>query len=96
MVDLGYMGKVRPCVVVSIAKPDTQREMSVIVPLTTEVRGGQCEVAFPKPRWLNEPCVANLLGLAGVDNVKIGRVLGSFPSAQFKDLEDGLYRMLGL
>jgi mRNA interferase MazF len=49
LVDLGMAGKVRPCVVVSIHASDRERNMSVVVPLTTEIRGGECEVAFPKP-----------------------------------------------
>jgi len=49
VVDLGAMAKVRPCVVVSIPNPDRERNMSVVVPMTTEIRGGECEVRFPKP-----------------------------------------------
>jgi mRNA interferase MazF len=50
LVDLGYVAKVRPCVVISIPNADNQRKMSVVAPLTTEIRGGECEVPFPKPR----------------------------------------------
>jgi mRNA interferase MazF len=96
LVDLGYAAKVRPCVVISIPKSDTQRNMSVVAPMTTEIRGGQCEVTFPKPPWLAQDCVVNLLGVVGVDNAKIGRVLGQFPSAQMKQIDSGLKRMLGL
>jgi mRNA interferase MazF len=49
VVDLGVAAKVRPCVVVSIGQPDRQRNMSVVVPMTTEIRGGECEIRFPKP-----------------------------------------------
>ena len=96
LVDLGYLAKIRPAVVVSIPKADRRRNMSVVVPLTTEIRGGECEVPFPKPQFLTHVCVANLLGILGVDNAKIGRVLGQFPSAQLPDIESGLNRMLGL
>jgi mRNA interferase MazF len=96
VVDLGHAGKVRPCVVVSIPKPDSQRHMTVVVPITTEARSGQSEVAFPKPPWLKQASVVNLLGIVGLDNAKIGRVLGTFPSAQFQAIEDGLARILGL
>src|SRR5580698_3103870 len=43
LVDLGYVAKVRPCIVVSIPNADSQRNMSVVAPLTTEIRGGECE-----------------------------------------------------
>src|SRR5947208_12191458 len=71
LVDLGMASKVRPCVVVSITNPDTQRNMSVVVPMTTEIRGGECEVSFAKPPWLRQVSVVNLLGIAGVDNSRI-------------------------
>jgi mRNA-degrading endonuclease toxin of MazEF toxin-antitoxin module len=41
VVDLGMTAKVRPCVVVSVGQPDRQRNMSVVVPMTTEIRGGE-------------------------------------------------------
>lgn len=60
--------KVRPCVVVSVPQPDSQRNMSVVVPMTTEIRGGEGEIRFPKPAWLRQESVVNVLGIAGVDN----------------------------
>lgn len=94
LVDLGYAAKVRPAVVVSIPNADSQRNMSVVAPITTEIRGGQCEVAFPKPRWLAEESVVNLIAIVGVDNAKIGRTLGQLPAEKMRDVEDGLARML--
>jgi mRNA interferase MazF len=94
LVDFGMMAKVRPAIVVSIAKPDNQRNMSVVIPLTTQARGGECEIPFPKPKWLLDDCVANLLGIGGVDNARIGRTLGQFPA--MKAIEDGMARLLGL
>ena len=94
-VDLGAVSKVRPCVVVSIWKADTQRNMSVVVPMTTERRGGECEVPFPKPVWLKEASVVNVLGIAGVDNARILRRLGPFPAHIMKQVEAALRRLLG-
>jgi mRNA interferase MazF len=94
LVDMGYVAKVRPAVVVSISKADSQRNMSVVAPITTEIRGGECEVPFPKPPWLHDSSVVNLIGLGGVDNARIGRYLGRFPDMEAIDA--GLTRMLGL
>lgn len=47
-VDLGMAAKTRPCVVVSISNPDSQRKMCVVVPMTKENRGGECEIHLPK------------------------------------------------
>lgn len=96
VVDLGMMAKVRPAVVVSIPKPDKQRKMSVVVPMTTEARGGECEIAFPKPAWLKQECVINVLGVAGVDDAKIERRLSTFPLDKMAEIDGALRRMLAL
>ncbi len=96
LVDLGMAQKVRPCVVVSISNPDSQRNMSVVVPMTTEIRGGECEVPFPKPAWLREKSVVNVIGIAGVDNAKIVRGLAPFPAGPMKQIEAKIRRMLGI
>jgi mRNA interferase MazF len=95
-VDFGMQAKVRPAVVVSIPNADSQRNMSVVVPMTTEIRNGECEVSFPKPPWLKQTSVVNLIGVAGVDNSKIERRLGRFDSDKFAEIEKGLARLLGL
>lgn len=96
LVDLGMIAKVRPCVVVSITKPDSQRNMSVVVPMTTEIRNGECEIPFPKPPWLKQPSVINLLGIAGVDNSRIERRIAAFPAENMEHITRGLKRLLGM
>lgn len=96
LVDLGMVAKLRPCVVVSIPHPDTSRNMSVVVPMTTEIRRGECEVSFPKPPWLKQKCVVNLLGIAGIDNSRVERHLGVFPNESLEQIERGLIRLLGI
>ena len=96
LVDLGMLAKVRPCVVVSVRKADAQRNMSVVVPMTTEIRGGECEISFHKPPWLREDSVVNLMGIAGVDNAKIARRIAAFPSDRMKELSRRLARLLDL
>jgi mRNA interferase MazF len=96
IVDLGMTAKVRPCVVISMNKPDSQRNMSVVVPMTTEIRGGECEIRFPKPSWLRQESVVNVLGVAGVDNSKIERRISKFPADKMAEIEIVLKRLLGL
>src|SRR3954463_768428 len=96
LVDLGITAKVRPCVVVSIAKPDSQRNMSVVVPMTTQIRGGECEVPFQKPAWLKQTSVVNVLGIAGVDNSKIERRLAPFPNDRMEEVSRSLMHLLGI
>ncbi|MDB6023479.1 MAG: hypothetical protein JWQ04_3336 [Pedosphaera sp.] len=96
LVDLGMTAKSRTCVIVSIPKADSQRNMSVIAPLTSQPRGGECEVEFPRPAWLHDASVINLIGLGGVDNAKIGRFIGQIGPETMDKVSDGLARMLGL
>ena len=96
IVDLGMQAKTRPCVVVSVRQPDQERNMSVVVPMTTEIHGGACEVPFHKPAWLNQESVVNVLGIAGVDNAKIIRRIAPFPKAAFAEIMSATTQMLGL
>jgi mRNA interferase MazF len=70
LVDLGMAAKTRPCVVVSRRQPNPKRNLTVVVPMTTEIRGGETEIAFPKPPWLCQQSVVNVLGIAGVDHAR--------------------------
>jgi mRNA interferase MazF len=96
VVDLGMAAKARPCVVVSISHPDRQRNMSVVVPMTTEIRGGECEIRFARPPWLRQESVVNLLGIAGVDNSRIERRLAAFPSDKMSEIESVLKHLFDL
>jgi mRNA interferase MazF len=96
IVDLGMTAKVRPCVVISLNNPDRERNMSVVVPMTTEIRSGECEIRFPKPPWLRQESVVNVLGIAGVDNSKIERRIAVFPAEKMTEIESALKRLLGL
>jgi len=87
IVDLGMTAKVRPCVIVSVENPDSQRNMSVVVPMTTEIRGGECEIKFSKPPWLRQESVVNVLGIAGVDNAKMTRRISTFPAEKWLKLD---------
>ena len=82
--------------VVSVSNPDGQRNMCVVVPMTTEIRGGECEISFPKPPWLRQESVVNVLGIAGVDNAKIERRIAAFPADKISEIESVLKRLLGL
>jgi mRNA-degrading endonuclease toxin of MazEF toxin-antitoxin module len=88
--------KARPCVILSISKADSQRNMSVIAPLTSQPRGGECEVPFTKPPWLFDVSVINLIGLGGVDNAKLGRFIGRMKPETMEAVSKSLVRMLGL
>ena len=95
LVDLGVVAKVRPCLVLC-ANPDKERAVSIVAPLTTEVRGGESEISFPKPPWLAQPCVVNLSGLGSVERHRVQRRLGQFPPAKFEEAKKVIAQMFAL
>ena len=95
LVDLGVAAKVRPCLVLC-ANPDSERTVSLVAPLTSELRGGESEIPFPKPPWLAKPCVVNLSGLGAVERHRLQRRLGQFPTEKFEEAKKVLGRMFGL
>jgi mRNA-degrading endonuclease toxin of MazEF toxin-antitoxin module len=92
LVDLGMVAKVRSCLVLC-GNPDSERTVSIVAPLTTEIRGGESEVSFPKPPWLAKPCVVNLSGLGSVERHRIQRRLGPFPPDRLAEAKKVLARM---
>jgi mRNA-degrading endonuclease toxin of MazEF toxin-antitoxin module len=95
LADLGMVAKVRPCVVLC-ARPDSQRNVAIIAPLTTETRGGECEVAFQKPPWLAQECVLNLAGILGIEMARVQRRLGPFPRENFREAKRILAKVFDL
>ena len=92
LVDLGMVAKVRPCLVLC-ANPDSERTVSIVAPLASEVRGGESEFPFPKPPWLAKPCVVNQSGLGSVERHRIQRRLEQFPPARFEEAKKVIAKM---
>jgi hypothetical protein len=49
LVDLGYVAKTRPCLVLSVPILDTDRALAKVIPHTTSPRETRFEVAVPQP-----------------------------------------------
>ena len=76
LADLGLAAKTRPVVVVSRSDPDPPRALIIYVPLTTQNRQSQYEVALPKLPFLDHDSVANVQGLGSLPGVRLERRLG--------------------
>lgn len=95
LIDLGAVAKVRPCLILC-GTPDSQRTVSIFAPMTTEIRGGESEVAFAKPSWLKEECVVNLSGIGSVERRRIERHLGHFPADRLAEVKSKLAKLFDL
>jgi mRNA interferase MazF len=94
LVDLGYLGKVRPVAVLSIPFLPNERTLCIVVPHTTSVAGTRFEVE------LKHPCLDagafDVQQTAAVQAVKFTRRLGVLDSRQLRALEEALAEVLGL
>lgn len=79
-IDLGMQGKFRPMMVVSREDPNPERALSVCIPCTTTIKGGQYEVALPRVRWMpgSDEGVANVLGIQSVEHHRFARRAGRY------------------
>ena len=93
-VDLGYLGKVRPVLVVSVPFSDNERTLCIVVPHTTSLRGTRFEVSVPLPMLSGG--AFDVQQTAAVQAVKFIRRLGMLNEAQMSIVEQALARVLGL
>ena len=79
-IDLGIRSKFRPMIVVSREDSDPERALSVCVPCTTTIKGGQYEVALPRVKWMpgSDDGVANVLGIEAIEHHRFERRAGRY------------------
>lgn len=94
LVDLGYVAKVRPCLVISVPVLPGDRALITLIPHTTSLRGSQFEIKT-EMRFLR-PGVFDVQNIITIPPVKLMRRLGNLPSDQIRDVEEMLRIWLGL
>ena len=94
MVDLGLVGKVRPCLVLSDYPADNELALLVVVPHTTALRANRWE--FP----LSKPFLAlgafHLQQIQSVPITRLERKLGLLTGSGFQKFKDTLVQLLHL
>ena len=94
LVDLGYVAKVRPCLVLSVPPSDTERALVTLVPHTTKPRSSRFEVAIDVP--FLRPGVFDGQSLVTVPFPKILKRIGALATADLSRIEDAVQAWLGL
>jgi len=94
LVDLGYLSKVRPVLVVSIPSLDHERTLCIVVPHTTSVIGTRFELAVEHAAL--KAGALDLQQTAAVQAVKFVRRLGALNAEQMWTVEQTLAQVLGL
>ena len=93
LVDLGYVAKVRPGLVLSVPVGDRDRVLVTLVTSTTSARGSRFEVEI-KARFLR-PGVFDGQSLVTVPQAKLIRRLGKLSEHQLDEVEAAVRRWLG-
>lgn len=85
LVDLGYVAKVRPCLVISIPALEQDRALATLVPHTTTPRGSRFEVEI-KVNFLRSG-VFDIQNIITIPHAKLLRKLGSLTAEQLVKVE---------
>jgi mRNA interferase MazF len=93
-VDLGYLGKVRPVLVVSVPFRDNERTLCIVAPHTTSPRGTRFEVSVQHPALSGG--AFDVQQTAAVQAVKFIQRLGTLNAGQMGVIERALAQVLGL
>ncbi|RUR72982.1 type II toxin-antitoxin system PemK/MazF family toxin [Chlorogloeopsis fritschii PCC 9212] len=93
LVDLGYVAKVRPCLVISISALDRDRALATLIPHTTSPRGSRFEVEI-KVNFLRAG-VFDVQNIVTIPYAKLVRKLGKLTAEQLVEVEEVLLFWLG-
>ena len=94
--DLGMAAKSRPVLVLAAPGLDDARALTVVAPLTSQIRGLRGEVDLGKPRWLPKHSAVNVQGLASLDHRNLSRRMGELPPVQMARVKAALRDLLDL
>lgn len=94
LVDMGYVAKVRPALVLSVPPFDDERSLNTVVPHTTSVRGTRFE-APTNVSWLKTGAF-DAQGISTYPSVKLIKKLGELPTDQLMAVENCLRVLLEL
>ena len=94
LVDLGYLGKIRPVLVISVPFHAQERTLCIIVPRTTTLVGTRFEVKISHPA-LKEGAF-DVQQTTAIQASKFLRRLGILEAAHLRIVEQALASVLGL
>ena len=94
--DLGMAAKSRPVLVLAYPHAQHARALTVVAPLTSQIRGMRGEVPLGKLRWLPKPSAVNVQGLASFDRSNLVRKMGSLPPELLDKVKLAIRELLDL
>lgn len=94
IVDLGYLAKTRPFLILSDYPADNELAILAVVPHTTAIRHNRWEVSIPKP-FLKDG-VFHLQQLQSIPIAKLQKKLGVLTNEELSIVREALVRLLHL
>ena len=94
--ELGMIEKSRPVLILAFPDKQDARALTIVAPLTSQIRGMRGEVDLGKPRWLPKHSAVNVQGLASFDHRKLSRRMGELSPTQMAEVKTALRNLLGL
>lgn len=95
IIDTGWQGKVRSCLVLSVRAHDQDRDLVTYIPRTTSERGSGFEVKIEAP-YFRRPGVFDVQGIGTAPRMKLQNRIGDLAPEQLYEVEAVLCRWLGL
>ena len=94
LIDLGYLAKTRPCLILSDYPADDELSLLVLIPHTTAIRGNRWELAIPKS--FLKPGVFHLQQIQSIPIVRLQHRLGELTERELRDVRTALAHELNL
>ena len=94
LLDLGFVAKIRPCLVLSVAVDPGERVLATVVPHTTSTRTTRFEAIVPVS--FLKPGAFDSQQLVTVPQAKFLRRLGKLSVDELATVEEAVRRWLGL
>ena len=96
LADLGLTARPRPVLLISRYDPDPPRNLITYIPLTTQYRESQYEVALPRLRFLDQQSYVNVQGLGSIEKVRLERRLGKLSDDVMAEIKNTIRFVLDL
>lgn len=95
IVDLGYVAKIRPCVILNVPIQAHERTLIAVVPSTTSISGTRFELSL-KAKCLRSDSVLDAQQVGTHPQVRLVRKIGDLTSDQLLLVESAVKDRLGL
>jgi mRNA-degrading endonuclease toxin of MazEF toxin-antitoxin module len=90
--ELGMVEKSRPVLVLAFPEAEDARALTIVAPLTSQIRNLRGEVKLGKPPWLPKESAVNVQGLASFDHRILTRRMGTLTPRQFESITQASHR----